>query len=156
MEVLAIRAANGLPMVSFGGERSWRTFNYRDYVVSLEWFGPSGRHVDACMVIYNQRRNSEDGAWVIARRRIADYVDAKNNPTPYCFTEAAEALVMFGRACLDMELNALVDTVMQHVDDLVKMPVASQEVRRALAGDAIWEVTRTEKDSGKVLNEAAV
>ena len=130
MEALSVLSSNGAHRVAFGGDRSFKTLNWRDYIVSLEWFGPSGREVDACMVIYNARRDSNDaGAWIIGRRQIAKYTDGNNNPTPYCFTEAAEALVVLGRSTIDMELLHLVSCVMAHVDDLVKMPPAPVAVK---------------------------
>lgn len=157
MDTTAILAANGSPIVSFGGRHSFKQFEHKDYIVSLEWFGPSGREVDACIVIYNARRNSHDaGAWIVGRRQISKYTDGNMNPTPYAFSEAAEALPVLGRNCLDFELKRLVSTLLEYVDDLIKMPPAPLEVKRTIAGSAMFDVTHKEKHSNKVLGEASV
>jgi hypothetical protein len=157
MEHLPILGPSGEATFRFGGKRAWKQFTYKDYIVSLEWFGPDGRHVDACMVIWNARPNTNDaGALIVGRRQITKYCDEHMKPTPYAFGEVAQALPVLGRAPLNFEVHALIDTILHHIDDLIHMPIAPLAVRRELSGDAMFEVTHKEKDSGKVLHEAAI
>ena len=53
-------------------------------------------------------------------------------------------------------LNALVDTVCRFAPDLVSMPPAPQSLRKALRGQAMWDVVATNKVTGKTLAEASV
>lgn len=157
MDHLPILGPEGLPTFRFGGANAWKVREFKDYVVSLEWFGPNGREVDACMVIWNARKNSHDaGAWVIARRQITRFSDEHMRPTEFAFQEAASALPLLGRAPLEFEVRALVDTLLHHIDDLIHMPAAPQRVRRNLAQEAMFEVTHKDKHTGRILREAVI
>lgn len=157
MQHLPVVGPNGQPTFRFGGIESWKQATFKDYTVSLEWFGPNGRHVDACMVIWNNRRNTHDaGCYIVGRRQITRYCDEHMRPTPYAFNEAAEALPILGRAPLAFEVRALVDTILHFADDLVQMPVAPPAVKRQLAQEAIFEVEHKDRRTGRVLREAVI
>ena len=157
MNHLPIISADGRPTFRFGGAASHKQFFPKDYVVSLEWFGPNGREVDACMVIWNARKNTADaGVYIIARRQITRYCDEHMRPLPYAFNEAAEALPVLGRAPLAFEVRALVDVILAHIDDLIHMPVAPARVRKHLAQEGMFEVEHKDKRSGRVLRESVI
>jgi hypothetical protein len=157
MNLVPILGPDGQHTFRFGGAAAHKVTTFRDYVVSLEWFGPDGREVDACMVVWNARKNTHDaGCYILGRRRAQHFCDAHNKPTPYAFKEAAEALPILGRAPLAFEVTALVDLWMHFMDDLIQMPAAPMRVRQALAHQPMWEVRHTDKHTGQVLRESTV
>jgi hypothetical protein len=157
MELVPILGPDGQHTFRFGGAASHKQFEFKDYVVSLEWFGPDGREVDACMVIWNARKNTHDsGVYILGRRRAHLFCDEHNRPTPYAFSEAAEALPILGRAPLAFEVTALVDLWMTFMDDLIQMPAAPMRVRKALAHQPMFDIRHTDKATGKVLRESTI
>jgi hypothetical protein len=142
-----------------GGNDTWKQFHKRDYTVSLEWvLDPVLRKNDACMVIWSNNAGSFDrGMWCITRRAISEFCDEHNKPTMYCIEQCAEALQVLGRAELDSEIRALVDVVMEYVDDLIQMPIAPLPVKLAHQKDPVWEITMAETDNpNKILRESTV
>ena len=53
-------------------------------------------------------------------------------------------------------LHELVDVVVTFAPELVLMPATPKHIKQALDTPPMWEVTATNKDTGKVLNEAEV
>lgn len=157
MDHIPILGPDGQETFRFGGAAAHKFALHKDYAVSLEWFGPNGREVDAVMVVWNARKNSHDaGAYVLGRRQARLFCDEHNRPTPYCFQEAAEALPILGRASLSFEINALVDTWMTFMDDLIQMPAAPARVRKHLAHQPMFEIEHKDKHTGKVLRESVI
>lgn len=157
MDHLPVLGPDGQHTFRFGGATSFKQIEFKDYVVSFEWFGPNGRTVDACIVIWNARKNTHDaGCYVITRRQITRYCDEHMRPTPYAFREAAEALPILGRASLAFEVRALVDTILHCIDDLVHMPVAPPAARQALAQAAMFEVEHKDRNTGRILRESVI
>jgi len=155
MEPLRILGPMGDDQFRFGGDTAYSQRQVKDYIVSLEWYGPTGKAVDACVVIWSARAGIDSGAWVIGRKRIAAYVDSNMRPTPYGLLEANAALPILGRIESKHELHALMDVLLGAVDDLVHMPAVPLWARRRASTDAFWEVEH--KDiNGKTLHEAAV
>lgn len=157
MDHVPILGADGSETFRFGGAAAYKTREFRDYVVSLEWFGPNGREVDACMVVWSSRKNTHDaGVYILCRRAAAHFCDEHNKPTRHCFAEAQEALPILGRAVLQNEINALVDTWMEFMDDLIQMPAAPLRARQALAHQPMFEIEHKDKHTGKVLRESVI
>lgn len=157
MDHIPILGPNGEEQFRFGGAASWKQRFLKDYVVSFEWFGPNGREVDACIVIWNQRKNTHDaGCYIVARRQITKYCDEHMKPTPYGFSECASALEVLGRMQITQEVHTLMDVILACIDDLVHMPVAPKRVREHLAHQPMFEITHKEKHSGRVLRESVV
>ena len=157
MDHVPILGPNGEETFRFGGAAAHKFAIHKDFAVSLEWFGPNGREVDACMVVWNARKNTHDGGcYVLCRRAAAHFCDEHNRPTPHAFKEAAEALQILGRAQLSSELSALVDTWMTFMDDLIQMPAAPRRVREHLAHQPMFEITHKDKHSGRVLRESVI
>jgi hypothetical protein len=157
MQHLPVLGPGGQHTFRFGGVNSWKQATYKDYIVSLEWFGPNGRSVDACMVIWNARKNSHDaGCYVIGRKQITLYCDEHMKPKPYALYEATRALPVLGRAPLAFEVNALIDTILHFADDLVQMPVAPPAARQALAQAAMFEVEHKDRNTGRILRESVI
>lgn len=157
MEHVPILGPDGQETFRFGGAAAHAFHVHKDYAVSLEWFGPNGREVDACMVVWSARKNTHDGGvYVLGRRQAQKFCDEHNKPTLYAFQEAAEALPILGRASLSFEVNALVDTWMTFMDDLIQMPAAPQRARLALAHQPMFDVLHKDKHTGKVLRESTI
>ena len=53
-------------------------------------------------------------------------------------------------------LHELVDVVVAFAPELVLMPATPKHVKKKLEAPAMWDVTATNKDTGKVLHEAEV
>lgn len=167
MQLSPIRTPDGLPMWSAGGKHAWKTFEYRGFVVSLEWVG-NHRQTRKCMVIWPVSNvftggTTSDGMWVISERAITEFVGFNRNDkctgsvSEHCVRECRNALPLLGKDSNDKHaLSALIDTVCRFAPDLVGMPVAPQALRQAMRGQAMWDVVATNKSSGKTLAETSV
>lgn len=158
--------ANGDAVFVAGAGHSYKQATYRGFNVSLEWVG-EGRKTQSCMCIWPESNvfvpGSTPGIWCIGRRAITEFVGFNKDdkctgmPSVYCFREAREALPILGKDKNDQQaLNALCDLVIKFAPDLVAMPVAPRAVRKDLNGEKVWEVTATNKNTGKVLSESEV
>lgn len=166
MDISPILTPDGRPMWSVGGSQAWKTFTHRGYVVSLEWVG-KGRKAAACLVIWPESNvfvpgSTDGGVWVIGRRAITEFVGftADNRCTgsasTHCYRECLEALPILGKDRNDKQaFLALVDTVIRFAPDLVLMPATPRAIRMAKQ-PAMWEITASNKSSGKVLSETEV
>lgn len=167
MHLSPVITPQGLPVFSAGGEQAWKTFEHRGFIVSLEWVGDH-RRAAPCMCIWPASNifiaGSEcNGIWVISRRAITEFVGfdgngrATGSGSEHCYRECLEALPILGKDKNDKQaFLALVDCVIRFAAELVHMPPAPKRVKRDLAGEAMWEVTAKNKDTGKVISEAAV
>ena len=161
-----ILSPDGRPMFSAGGRHAWKVEQHRGYVISLEWVGDHKR-AQPCIVIWPQKHvfvtGEGNGMWVISRRAITEFVgfDSKDKCTglasEHCFREAREALPILGKDINDKQAHlALVDCVIRFAPDLVHMPVAPKQVRREMAGEAMWDVAAKNKNTGKTISEASI
>jgi hypothetical protein len=166
MHLSPVITPDGRPVFSAGGEQAWKTFEHRGFVVSLEWVGDH-RRAAPCMCIWPATNvfiaGDGNGIWVISRRAITEFVgfDANGRCTgsasEHCYRECLEALTVLGKDRNDKAaFMALVDCVIKFAPDLVHMPVAPKRVKREMAGQAMWEITASNKETGKVISEAAV
>lgn len=166
MKKSPVISPDGRPMFSAGGEDAWKTFTHRGFVVSLEWVGDH-RRAQPCMCIWAESNvfvaGEGKGIWVIGRRAITEFVGftkdnrCTGNASEHCYRECLEALTVLGKDRNDKAaFLALVDCVIRFAPDLVHMPVTPRAVRRNLAGEAMFEVTTTDRKTGKVISEAAV
>lgn len=166
MHLSPILTPDGRPMFSAGGDNAWKTFEHRGYVVSLEWVGDHRRSAP-CMCIWpasNVFVSGEGaGIWTISRRAISEFVgfnrDGKctGSASEHCYRECLEALEILGKDRNDKNaFTALVDCVIKFAPELVLMPPTPKRIKRAMAGEAMWEITATNKETGKVIREAAV
>lgn len=167
MEMSPVIGPSGEPVFVAGGKHAWKTHEFRGYVVSLEWVGRSSKRAQACMVIWPQSNvfvpSASNGMWVIGRRAISEFVGfnregkCTGGASEHCFREARAALPSLGKDIDDKNaLHALVDAVVRFAPDLVLMPATPRFVREELDGEAMWEVTASNKVTGKVLSEAEV
>lgn len=166
MQISPILSPEGAPVWSVGGSQSWKTYTHRGYVVSLEWVG-KGKKAVAAMCIWPESNvfvpgSADGGVWVIGRRAITEFVGftADNKCTgsasEHCYRECLAALPILGKDRNDKQaFLALVDTVIRFAPDLVLMPATPRFIRRQ-TGDAMWEVTASNKSTGKVISEAEV
>jgi len=153
-------------MYSAGGNQSYKTAVKHGFVVSLEWVG-NGKRAYPAMVIWPASNvfvtGEGNGMWLIARQAITEFVgfnrDMKctGGPSEHCLREARLALPILGKDINDKHaLNDLVDVVVTFAPDLVHMPVTPKAVQQALKTPAMWEVSATNKNTGKVLNEREI
>lgn len=161
MNLSPIQAADGSPIFNAGGRHSYKSFTHRGYVCSLEWVG-QGNRSQPCMVIWPETTLG-GGMWAIGRKALVDFVgfDANGKCTggasEHCFHEAAQALPVLGKDPLDRQaLLALVDVVVKGAPELVHMPVTPRYVRDDLDNPAMFDVTLSNKGSGKVLAEKSL
>lgn len=166
MQLSPISMPDGRPMWSVGGEHAWKTFEHRGFHVSLEWVG-NHRRTEPCMCIWPASnvfvRGEGNGIWVISRRAIVEFVGftkdgrCTGGASEHCYREALAALEVLGKDSNDKQsFLALVDCVVKFAPDLHHMPVAPRRIKREMAGEAMWEVTAKDKNTGRVINEAAV
>jgi hypothetical protein len=166
MKLSPILTPDGRPIFSMGGQQSYKTFNLKGFVVSLEWVG-NGKRTAACMVIWPESNvfvaGEGAGAWCISRNAITEFVGftsqgkCTGGPSEHCFREAREALPVLGKDINDKQaLMALVDVVVRYAPDLVHMPVTPQIVKEQLDNPAMWEVQASNKSTGKVMHEGMV
>ena len=166
MRLSPVLSPDGRPMFSVGGNASYKTAVKHGFVVSLEWI-KLGRHIRAAMCIWPASNvfvtGEGHGIWTITRNVITDFVgfDKDNKctggPSEHCFREAREALHVLGKDVNDKgALHELVDVVITFAPDLVHMPATPKHVRQRLADPDMWEVTATNKDTGKVIQEATL
>jgi len=166
MHLSPIRSPDGRPMFSAGGAEAWKTFTHRGFVVSLEWVGDYRRSAP-CLCIWPAGNvfvaGETPGIWVISRRAITEFVGFDRNgkctgsASEHCYRECLEALPILGKDRNDKQaFTALVDCVIRFAPDLVHMPPAPLKVKRQLAGEAMFEITATNKGTGKVLSEVAI
>lgn len=166
MQRSPILSPDGRPMFSAGGQHAWKVYTHRGFVVSLEWVGDH-RRAAPCMVIWPETnvfvRGEGAGMWAISRRAIHEFVgfDANGKCTgsgsEHCYREARQALPILGKDMNDKQaFLALVDCVIRFAPDLHHMPPTPRRIRKELKGEAMFEVTTTNKDTGQVLREAEV
>jgi hypothetical protein len=166
LSISPIVSPSGEALFSVGGKNSYKTAIKHGFVVSLEWIR-LGKHIRAAMCIWPASNvfvtGEGKGIWTITRNCITDFVGFNKDgtctggPSDHCFREAREALSVLGKDPNDKgALFELVDVVVTFAPDLVLMPATPKHVRKQLDPDAMWEVTATNKDTGKVLSEATV
>ena len=166
MHLSPIVSPSGDPVFTVGHGHSWKQATFKGFNVSLEWVG-NGRRSQPCLCIWPASNvfvaGNAPGIWVIGRRAMTEFVGFTKEgkctglPSEHCFREAKEALTMLGKDKNDQHaLKALCDVVIQFADDLVHMPPTPPKVKKELAGEAWWEVTATNKNTGKVISEGAV
>jgi hypothetical protein len=162
----------------FGGPDAWKQFQHRGFTVSIEWaYGHTKRRLPPVIAIWASTAllaspTARDGTWVISRTDIANFFKDREGgtdeegfglrkltggPSLYCFQQVREALPLLGKDPNDRQaFQALVDCVMVHGEWLARIPVSpASEVRRR-ADPPMWEITATNKATGKVLSEAEV
>jgi hypothetical protein len=169
---------DGNPVWNFGGDDAWRQFQHRGFTVSIEWcFGTSFRRLPPVMAIWSSSRlvtapSTQDGTWAIARTDIANFFNDREGstdeegfaqrkltggPSLYCLREAHNALVLLGKDPNDRQaFTALIDCVMTYGQHLAQIPVAPEARVRKRAAPPMWEITATNKATGKVISEAEV
>jgi hypothetical protein len=136
------------------GDNAWAQYTAGDYCVSLEWY-IEPRETEPIMVIWSTRGGRGSGAFGICLSSIGKYADPSGKPTREAFLECWHALPTLGRNQLDMEVFALLDVILRHTPDLIRMPPAPLAVRRAEAGEALLEITAKD-EHGKTIDEALV
>jgi hypothetical protein len=160
---------NGNAVFSAGGRHAWKTMEYRGYTVSLEWvISNTRRRAAPCMVIWASENifipgSSEKGMWAIGRRAISEFVGfdregkCTGSASVHCMRECHEALPILGKDRNDRQAYmALIDTVVRFAPDLVLMPPTPVWMQAKEAPRPMWEVTATNKATGKTLSESEV
>jgi hypothetical protein len=101
--------------------------------------------------------------WVISRRAITEFVGFNKDDkctgsiSEHCIREATESLPILGKDANDKAaLTALCDVVLKFAPDLVHMPVTPKDVRAELDNPPLWEISATNKATGKVIQETEV
>lgn len=166
MQLAPILSPQGLPLFSAGGSHSWKTFEHRGFIVSLEWMG-RGKKAQPCMVIWPSSNvfvaGEGQGMWAIGRRAITEFVGFNADGTctgsasQHCYRECLAALPVLGKDQWDKQsFLALVDCVIRFAPDLVHMPVTPRRIRQELAGEPMWEIEAKNKVSGKTISEVAI
>ena len=166
MKLSPILSPDGRPVYSAGGRHAWKTAEHKGFVCSLEWVG-EGKKSAPCMVIWPASNvlvtGEGHGMWVISRRALVDFVGFTKEgkctgyASEHCLREAREALPILGKDRDDRFAHgALVDTVIKFADELVHMPPTPREIRNEFAGEPMWEVKASIKETGQVINHTEV
>lgn len=148
-------AADGhTEIYTFGGVNALATYQYRGYVVSLEWF-VGNKSSEPMMVIQCARcLGTELGAFGICLSSIGKYADASGNAAPGALAACFEALSVLGRAKLTVEAHLLLDVILNFTEALVVMPPTPREVRLTEAAPPILDVKHL--SNGKLMEEASI
>lgn len=166
MKMSPILTPDGQQVFSAGGDSAYKTFEYRGFVVSLEWVG-NHRRSQKCMVIWPatnvlSTNVSSNGMWVIGSRAICEFVGFNGNgkatggASEHCRRECKEALPILGKDRNDIYAHtALVDVVVKFAPELVMMPAVPPSVRAQHRGKAMWDVVASNKSTGKIVKEGA-
>lgn len=144
--------ANGRAMFAVGGVSAHATYEHKGYVISMEWDVTDGEPV---MLIWNARGGRDAGVFGICLSSAGKYADPSGKPTNEGLYECGMALPLLGRALLPIELNALVDVVMRHLPDLLRMPPAPRVLRKAAKGEALVDITQKDQYD-RVISEASI
>jgi hypothetical protein len=169
MHLSPVLDPSGNPVFSAGGRHSWRVHEHRGYTVSLEWvISGTRRRAAPCMVIWSSENvfipgTSERGMWAIGRRALSEFVgfdrDGKctGGASVHCLRECHEALPILGKDRNDKQaLMALIDCIVKFAPELHRMPVTPAWLHRKESAPPMWEVTATNKSTGRVLSESEV
>lgn len=136
------------------GDNAFQQFTEGDYCVSLEWLA-EGRECEPIMAIWSTYAGRGSGVFGICLSSIAKYADPSGRPTRAAFLECWNALPTLGRNQIDMEVFKLLDVILRHTPDLINMPPAPLQIRRAEAAHALLEITQKDAN-GKVISEVVV
>ena len=166
MHISPILNPQGLPVWSVGGANAFKTRVHRGFVCSLEWIGEGKKSQPAMIIwpasnVFASREGS--GVWVIGRRAITEFVgftkDGKctGGASEHCIREAQQALPILDKDINDKQaLQALIDVVVTFAPELVLMPPTPKSIKHSLDSGPLWDVTVTNKSSGKTLSEVSV
>ena len=170
MKVSPILSPTGEPVFLAGGPTAYKVAEYRGFVASLEWTRRRRKFMPT-LVIWPQRQSNiltvgaaSPGQWAITRDAMVEFLNfdrdnkATGKPSDFAFEQATEALPILGKDRNDKQaLFALLDVLVRFGPELAAMPVAPRAAKEALMdGGAMWEVTATNKSTGKTISEAAV
>lgn len=166
MHMSPVISPSGEPVFTVGHGHTWKQATYRGFNVSLEWVGDM-RRSQPCMCIWPATNvfvsGEGNGIWVIGRRAITEFVGFNPDGTctggasEHCVRECKEALPILGKDPNDQQaLNALMDVVIRFAPELALMPVAPKAIQMDMRGQALWEVTATDKNTGRVLSKSEV
>lgn len=166
MHMSPIISPSGDPVFTAGHAQSWKQATYRGFNVSLEWTG-EGRNIKPCLCIWADSlvtiTGSTPGIWAIMRTAMTEFMGftkelkCTGSLSQYGMAQCMEALPMLGKDANDKQaFLALCDVIVKFGPELVLMPVAPRSIKEQLAGQKFWEVSATNKDTGKVLSEAEV
>lgn len=145
-----IVSATGRPLIEVGAH-SHEQFTSGDYCVSIEWY-IDGRECEPVMAIWSKHALRDSGCFAICLSSISKYADPSGGPTREAFLECWKALPTLGRNQIDLEVFRLLDVILRHTPDLIRMPPAPPAVRRAEVGEAFLEMTMKD-ENGKTLKE---
>ena len=100
------------------------------------------------MLIWTSGCGLDAGVFGICLSSIGKYADPSGKPTPQAFLECWRALPILGRAQRDMEVYRLLDVILRHTPDLIRMPPSLRD-----AGQPVLEITRHD-EQGRRVDEA--
>lgn len=139
-------SSNGFPLRSFGGDEAFRQFNYRGYVISLEPV-----EGEPAMVIWPASASFGGGAYAVCMSAFPHWIELDGRPTAQAFVMATKGLRAMNVPTLDIEIKTLVDVVMRHIPDVLRMP---NRRRKDVQRDRMFQVQT--KVDGKTISEASV
>jgi hypothetical protein len=134
------------------GDVAWRQFDAGDYRVSIEWL-QEGRDCEPVMAIWSPTAVN-GGVFAIALSSIGKYANPDGGPSPQGLLECWKALLVLGRARIDMEAFKLMDVILRHTSDLIYCPPMPQDARRAEAPEPLLEVET--QLNGKRVSEVVI
>lgn len=139
---------------TFGGANALATYQYKGYVVSLEWF-IGNKSAEPMMVIQCARcLGTELGAFGICLSSIGKFADSTGHASPGAIAECHAALSVLGRAKLNMEAHTLLDVILNFAAALILMPPAPYGTRQAEAAPPILDVKHI--SNGKLMEETSI
>ncbi len=165
MHVSPIEGPDGSAVFKAGGDNSWRTGTMKGWNWSLEW-AKSGRKFPRVLVIWPETQGigTKAGFWTIAHTAMVEFLDfdrdgiATGKPSDLLFVEARYGLEIMGKDPNDKQaLFGLVDLVVARGPDMALQPIAPMHVKqRLMDNNPMWEMTATNKATGKTIDESAV
>jgi hypothetical protein len=170
MDLSPVLSPSGDPIFTMGGRDALQGYPRPagEWIVSLEWMKGTLRGIQKVLVIWPANRiiapgATAIGAWTINSKVAFQFVGFNREgkcdglPSEDARREALKALPILGKDPNDRNaLHSLLDVLTKYLPELVRMPVAPAEIRRKLLGDPMWDVTATNKSSGRVIDERSV
>lgn len=136
-------SADGQPLQCFG-EKSWKQFEYKGYVVSLEMVED-----EPAIVVWPASATRGTGVYAVCLSAFPYWIQESGMPTMGAVKMARRGLESMGRIPLAIEVATLMDVIIHYIPDVYRMPYFRKEKK-----DRMFDVTLMRGD--KVVSESSV
>jgi hypothetical protein len=100
-----------------GGDSAWKVRTQKGLVVAFHWVNG-----EPALCLAPLRRRLGAGAFIIGMSHAYKYARRDGYPTSYCMRQAFAAANVMAMDTTKATIQAIVETILDHIEDLVKMP----------------------------------